>query len=169
MREATKSMHAGDMKHAEAMLFNQAMSLEALFHGLADRSVRARPNVGHSEAYLRMALKAQNQCRMTLETLSVLKNPPTVFARQANINNGGQQQVNNSVAAQRLAKGGNARARATQPSTLKTELLEASNGRRLDPGAARAAGRADPKLAPVGKVHRAPQPGGKGPHIAQRL
>ena len=46
---------------------------------------------------MRMAMKAQNQCRMTLETLATIKNPPVVFARQANINNGGQQQVNNGV------------------------------------------------------------------------
>ena len=42
---------------------------------------------------MRMAMKAQNQCRMTLETLATIKNPPVVFAKQANINNGGQQQV----------------------------------------------------------------------------
>jgi hypothetical protein len=48
------------------------------------------------EGYLRMALKAQNQCRMTLETLATIKNPP-VFTKQANINNGGQQQVNNGA------------------------------------------------------------------------
>jgi len=28
---------------------------------------------------------------MTLETLATLKNPQVVYARQANINNGGQQ------------------------------------------------------------------------------
>jgi len=35
---------------------------------------------------------------MTLETLATIKNPPVVFARQANVNNGGQQ-VNNGAAA----------------------------------------------------------------------
>ena len=50
----------------------------------------------HWEAYLRMALKAQNQCRMTLETLATIKNPPAVFARQANIAHG-PQQVNNAM------------------------------------------------------------------------
>jgi len=46
-----------------------------------------------------MALKAQNQCRMTLKTLATIKNPHVEFARQANINNAGQQQVNNGAAA----------------------------------------------------------------------
>ena len=45
-----------------------------------------------------MAMKAQNQCRMTLETLAAIKNPPVVFAKQANINQGnGNQQVNNGT------------------------------------------------------------------------
>jgi len=50
------------------------------------------------ETYLRLALKAQAQSRATLETLAAIKNPPVVFARQANINHGGQQQVNNGTA-----------------------------------------------------------------------
>jgi hypothetical protein len=45
---------------------------------------------------MRLALKAQSQCRATLETLSAIKNPPVVFARQANITNG-PQQVNNGT------------------------------------------------------------------------
>jgi hypothetical protein len=49
------------------------------------------------EAFFGMGLKAQNQCRMTLATI---KNPPVVYAPQANIRNGGQQQVNNSIASQ---------------------------------------------------------------------
>ena len=40
---------------------------------------------------MRMALKAQNQCRMTLETLATIKNPPVVFAKQANTAQGPQQ------------------------------------------------------------------------------
>lgn len=48
------------------------------------------------ESYLRMAMKAQNQCRMTLETLTTVKNPSVVYARQANIAHG-PQQVNNGV------------------------------------------------------------------------
>ena len=46
------------------------------------------------ERYMQLALKAQSQCRATLETLAAIKNPPIVYARQANIANG-PQQVNN--------------------------------------------------------------------------
>jgi len=48
------------------------------------------------EVHMRLALEAQNQCRMTLETLATIKNPPTVFARQANIAHR-PQQVNNAM------------------------------------------------------------------------
>ena len=43
---------------------------------------------------MRLALKAQAQCRATIETLAVLKNPPVVYARHADV--AGQQQVNNT-------------------------------------------------------------------------
>ena len=40
---------------------------------------------------MRIALKAQSQCRATLETLAAVKNLPVVFARQANIAQGPQR------------------------------------------------------------------------------
>ena len=45
-----------------------------------------------------VAFKAQSQCRATLEALAAIKNPPVVFARQANIAQG-PQQVNNQMMA----------------------------------------------------------------------
>jgi len=93
-----KGVLAGDLKLAEAMLYGQAHALQSIFVNLARRAI-SQEYLKQWEAYMRMALKAQNQCRMTLETLATIKNPPVVFARQANINNGGQQQVNNGAAA----------------------------------------------------------------------
>ena len=136
---------AGDLKHAEAMLYGQAHALQSIFMNLARRAA-SQEYLKQWEAYLRMALKAQNQCRMTLETLATIKNPPVVFARQANINNGGQQQVNNGVAPPV--------APAAIPATEKSELLEASNGERLDTRAAGETSGADPQLETVGAVHR---------------
>ena len=72
-----------------------------------------------------------------------------VFARQANINNGGQQQVNNG--------GTPSVPPAANFSTEQTELLETSDGQRLDTGTQSKAGRVDPHLEAVGKVHRAAQ------------
>lgn len=149
MRDSVAKMQGGDMKEAEALLTGQAAALNAMFGEMARR---AAANMGQhldaTERYMRLALKAQGQCRMTVETLATIKNPPVVFARQANINNGGQQQVNNGAHAEAP------RAHAANQSTEKTELLEASNGERLDPGTARETSRADPQLETLAEVHR---------------
>jgi hypothetical protein len=95
------------------------------------------------EQYLRLALKPQSQCRATIETLAVLKNPP-VFTRQANI--AGQQVVNNGTMV------GASRAREIE--SAPKELLEA-HGQRLDGGKASQAGEGDQALAAVEALHRA--------------
>lgn len=42
-----------------------------------------------TDTYLRLALKAQAQCRATLQTLAEIKNPrPVAFVKQANIAHG---------------------------------------------------------------------------------
>jgi hypothetical protein len=112
-----------------------------------------------AETYLRLALKAQSQCRATVETLAAIKNPPVVFARQANINNGGQQQVNNGGAPPQANNSAQAHAsaHAANSQVSPTELLEAIDVQRLDTGAAQAAGRANKVLAPVGAVNRSAQ------------
>jgi|WetSurMetagenome_2_1015567.scaffolds.fasta_scaffold32360_3 hypothetical protein len=80
------------------MLAAQAAALNAMFRELARRaSLNMGEYLDASERYMRLALKAQGQCRATLEMLAAMKNPPVVFARQANINNGGQQRVNNGA------------------------------------------------------------------------
>jgi len=89
----------GDLTRGESMLAAQAHTLDALFHALAER---ARRNMGEgcyiqaADTYMRLALRAQGQCRATWQTLAEMKSPPTVFARQANITNG-PQQVNNGA------------------------------------------------------------------------
>jgi hypothetical protein len=100
LRTQIEALRADDTTFSEAMLLSQATSLQAIFTRLA-LAAEAKNDTKDREAYLRMALRAQNQCRMTLESLAVIRNPPVVFARQANINTGGQQQVNNGLAAAR--------------------------------------------------------------------
>ncbi|MDO9141255.1 MAG: hypothetical protein Q7U38_13140 [Methylobacter sp.] len=97
LSEQIAKVHAGDMSTPETMLMSQAFTLDALFGHLA-RKARNQDQLKHYETFLRLALRAQNQCRMTLETLSNIKNPPVIFAKQANISNG-HQQVNNGVSA----------------------------------------------------------------------
>ena len=98
------------------------------------------------EAYSRMALKAQNQCRMTLETLATIKNPPIVYAKQANIAHG-HQQVNNGTPTPTHAE---------KNQTSPNELLEADTHeqQRLDTRAPGKAGGTDQAMATMGKRHR---------------
>ena len=84
------------------------------------------------------ALKAQSQCRATLETLAAIKNPaPVAFVRQANIAHG-PQQVNNGP---QPAADGVSRARESEIPPNK--LLEHQHGERLDLGTVQASGRGD--------------------------
>ena len=97
LAQQTSEIEKGNMSRPEAMLMSQAHTLDELFNNLIRR---ASLNMGEylqaSETYFRLALKAQSQCRATLETLSVIKNPPVIFAKQANISTGNQQ-INNAI------------------------------------------------------------------------
>lgn len=150
LRDQGEAVNRGDLAAAERMLSAQAVALNAIF---AEMARRAALNMGEyistTESYMRLALKAQSQSRATVETLAVIKNPP-VFARQANINNGGQQQVNNGSAAPTPGQPSHAPESATEP----IKLLEAPNGERLDFGAEGKASRAHPRLATVGALKR---------------
>jgi hypothetical protein len=63
-------------KDLEFMLTSQAIALDSIFHRLA---IQAQASIGKYpkavETYLRLALKAQNQCRTTAETLAAIKSP----------------------------------------------------------------------------------------------
>lgn len=144
-----EAVNSGDLRRAEGLLIAQAHTLDNIFANLARRATNQQ-YLPQWEAYMRMAMKAQNQCRMTLETLASIKNPPVVFARQANINNGGQQQVNNGSAVPTPGQPTHAPETAIEPS----KLLEAPNGERMDFGTKGKAGRAHPRLATVGAIKR---------------
>jgi len=163
----SEAVNRGDLSRAEAMLSAQAHALHDVFVNLARRAV-SQDYLKQWEAYMRMAMKAQNQCRMTLETLAAIKSPPVVFARQANINNGGQQQVNNGPAPASGAVRASAQAHAGKPKNDQTGLLGVSDGEWLDTGTAGTASRTDPRLAPVGAIDRAANIGRQGYGVAQR-
>ncbi len=118
----------GDQSRGEALLITQAQTLNLIFNELARR---AHNNMGEymdaADRYMRLALKAQSQCRATIETLAEMKNPrPIAFVKQANIANG-PQQVNNGQSPEPSC----ARENENQPN----KLLEVSDGERLDFGA----------------------------------
>lgn len=83
------------MRRVEAMLLGQAHALQSMF---ADLAYRAKHQTGLAaiQTIIGLALKAQSQCRATLQTLSDVKNPKqATFIKQANI--ASQQQVNNGT------------------------------------------------------------------------
>jgi hypothetical protein len=153
LAHAVEAVHRGDLKGPEALLSAQAISLNTIFTRLALVALQNMSSkVNASERLMRLAFKAQGQCRATVETLAMIKNPPTIFARQANIANG-PQQVNNGLPAvncdtQQLARAGNLE-------TGKIELLEA-HGERLDVGTTDTTGAGDQALATVGTRNRPP-------------
>lgn len=140
----------GDLGRAEAMLVAQAHSLEAIFHELARRAaLNMGEYINAAETYMRLALKAQSQCRATIETLALMKNPqPVTFVRQANVAHGPQQVNNVPQPSQDHAL------RARESENPPNKLLEQQHGERLDPGTAQAAVGADPSLATVGEINR---------------
>lgn len=143
--DRVKQVRKGEMAGPEAMLVTQAHALDSIFTELARRSAL---NMGEyikaSECYMRLALKAQAQCRATIETLAALKNPPLVIAKQANISNG-PQQVNN----------GTPPPRAEETSIAPNELLETDHVNRLDTGAAGTPIASGPALVALEAGHRA--------------
>lgn len=102
LRKKSAAVHGNDLKDAESTLVIQATALDAIFNQLAFKAAQSMGNLDGLERYLRLAMKAQAQCCRTLEVLADIKNP-TVFARQANVNMGGQQQVNNGVEQERAS------------------------------------------------------------------
>ena len=136
LKESTEAIHHGDMKAVEAMLYGQAVALQTMFTNLSMRADCQQGRLDNIEALLKLAFKAQNQCRMTLETLSNVKNPPVVYARQANITSG-PQQVNNGLT------------HATEKNITQNGLLEDSHVKRLDGRTQGKTGRPDTHMETV--------------------
>jgi hypothetical protein len=118
-----EDVNKGDLKRCENMLMGQAYALQSIFMNLSLRA-KNQEYLSNLETFLRLALKAQSQCRATLETLAAIKNPPVIFAKQANIASG-HQQVNN----------GTPPTRAEKNNFSPNELLEDHDGSKtLDAG-----------------------------------
>ena len=121
LRERIKKVQGGDMAGVEATLVAQADTLDAVFNAMLLRAMNNQQNLQHFEGLMRVAMKAQAQCSLTLRTLSEIKNPrQTAFIKQQN--NANQQIVNNDLpGAQETGK---------QPD----ELLEGGPVERMDAG-----------------------------------
>lgn len=149
LNERTERLNAGHTDGVEAMLYAQAYALQSIFVNLSRRAA-SQEYLKQFGTYLGFALKAQAQCRATLETLAEVKNPkPPTFVRQQNV--AYQQQVNNNDFEKQPHE---TPARTEKNINSTNELLEAQHGERLDSGATCTTGGIDPHLAAVERVHR---------------
>lgn len=142
--DQVQAVDRGNMKQVEAMLMTQAIGLQTLSARLIERAM-ANEHIPGFEANMRMALRAQNQCRTTLETLAGIKNPPVVYAKQANVTTG-PQQINNGTPAPSQAR---------EIEIYQTQLSEGTHELLPDTRASQAEGRVNPAVAPVGELNRA--------------
>jgi hypothetical protein len=153
LAEVTRANNKGDLRRGEAMLTAQAHTLDAIFNHLAQRAAANMGEyLGATESYLKLALRAQSQCRATWEALLAIKNPPVVYARQANIAQG-HQQVNNGTAPRRESQ-------RTRENEIR-QSKQSGDDRELlsDARTSQAESRIDPPLEALGEVDRAEDEG----------
>lgn len=152
-----KRVQDGDMSGPEAMLVAQAHALDIMFSSLAQRAAlnSKAGYLGATESYMRLALKAQSQCRTTIEALGELKNPrTTTFNKQVNIAE--QQQVNNGANTQTSTRtGAHAGAREKNITPTNELLTEGQQHATLDTSGTGAAIGAGKDLETVGAIDRA--------------
>lgn len=85
---------SGDLAMASRMLATQAVTLDAMFAELARRcAMNMGDYINASERYGRLALKAQSNCRATLEALAKLHQPREQTVRHVHVDNRGGQAV----------------------------------------------------------------------------
>ena len=157
-KDQGEAFSRGDMQHAEAMLSSQATALQTLFARLTERAM-GQTHLPNLEALMRLALRAQSQSRATLETLTTIKNPPIVYARQANVTTG-PQQINNGAPA-------SSRTRQTEAEQNKLSAGD-THGLLSDPRASGATSKSDTMLATLGTLDGAEVGRGQSGRGAQR-
>lgn len=88
----------GDLTMASEMLATQAQTLDAIFTEMARRSaINMGDYIKASETYMRVALKAQANCRATLEALAKLHQPREQTVRHVHVNEGGQAVIADQI------------------------------------------------------------------------
>jgi hypothetical protein len=159
LRKRMTTVNDGDLQGCENMLIGQAHALQSMFVHLSRRAVK-QEYLKNFDTFLRLALKAQSQCRTTIETLAELKYPKqATFIKQANIAN--QQQVNNGGVAKPGFSDNYAPARTEDLETSQNKLLESTHGHtteRLDTRTPQATGATNPQLETVATIYRADKP-----------
>lgn len=93
-QDVSEKAAEGDLRMVSRMLAAQAVTLDSMFAELARRSAMNMGDyINASELYGRLALKAQANCRATLEALAKLHQPREQTVRHVHVNEGGQAVV----------------------------------------------------------------------------
>ena len=132
LEKQVELIEAGNFKRVDQMLLSQAHTLDAIANNLF-RTAKNQTYTSNLESCLKLGLRAQNQCRTTLEALVRVKNPKT-HLNQTNIAH--NQQINNQL--------------GKAQSKLSSEEVD---GERLDPETPQEAVRGDQTLETVGAKH----------------
>jgi hypothetical protein len=152
LEEKVNKVKSGDLSDMEATLVSQTVALDAIFNELAKRAANSVSHLPTCEMFLRLAMKAQSQCRATIETLAEVKQPKSAtFVKQQNV--AYQQQVNNGESPA-TSKRANLSSHGKNKSNRKNELLEDKNGEWLDGRATTATIENDPQLEAMGTINR---------------
>jgi len=150
LSEQTRASGDGDLKRAEAMLTAQAHTLDAIYNSLARKALNAEL-LSQFEAHLKLALRAQSQCRSTWEALSAIKNPVgRAYVGQANF--AYNQQINNATNSSRTRENQN-------PPNELLENKEHEPDKWLDTGAPQEAVEVNQDLETVEDVNGSTEPG----------
>ena len=126
----------GNIDSIEQMLLVQACTMDVIANSLFRRA-KVQEYISNAETYMKLGLKSQSQSRANLEALIGMKKPRSELVKQTNIAHG-HQQVNNFP----------------EKENPPNELLEKTDGERLDPGTLQGAVSGDSTLETVGEQHR---------------
>jgi len=104
MTQKMEGLNKNDLTEPKQMLLSQAHALQAIFMEMARRAaLNMGTYIDPTEKYLRLALKAQGQCRATIETLAEIVNPRPIYINPKQVNHSeGAQQVNNAGGPQQV-------------------------------------------------------------------
>ena len=91
VRSAGGRAEGGDLSMTSQMLTAQAITLDTMFSEFARRAaLNVSEYLEAAERYGRLAMKAQSNCRATLEALAKLHQPCEQTVRHVQVNEGGQ-------------------------------------------------------------------------------
>ena len=97
MNKVTNVVLEGNLTDLERMLTTQSLLLNNVFNDMLFCAGRNKnEHLKAMQVYMNLAMKAQAQCRCTVEAINEIKNPKSItITKQANV--AGQQVVNNGV------------------------------------------------------------------------